>query len=114
MLTIPAPTVQEPRDFGQRIAAEVRPEPELPRLAWTSHMGSYRMVITTGGPSSAMNQLTSLDDAHYVPGSYWVLEVRDGYDMLGKCRWRTVDRNGDPGIWRDAFRELAAEKGLFS
>jgi hypothetical protein len=85
----------------------------LPRLAWLSPSGYYRVVITGDGPESVLNQLYKPNAAANVIGSYWCLERRDGTDLMGTHRWTAVDRNAEPSIWREAFRELAAAFGVF-
>lgn len=87
----------------------------MPRQVWRSKSGSYRLILTTSGPTSALNRVSPLDGSPDLPlGTCWVLECKDGEDTLGGQRWRVVDSNGEPSRWRDVFRELAAERGLFA
>jgi hypothetical protein len=80
----------------------------LPRLAWQSPSGYYRVVITDSGPSSAL-----CTDPELAVGTYWSLERRDGMDLMGAPRWTAVDRASEPSVWRNAFGELAATFGVF-
>lgn len=91
------------------IVLEDREVLPLPRVAWLSQGGGYRLVITDNGPSNA---LTAIYDGP--SHRFWALEVIDGYDLLGEQRWRSLDRNNDQRHWHYAFREIAAEMGLLA
>lgn len=88
-----------------------------PVLVWVSKFGGLRLVLTSSGPVSSLEAVRDYDlkDEYDRPARpYWGLEVSAGIDLMGHRVWRSVDRYADAGHWREAFRELAAERGLFS